>query len=45
MAKGQASCLGVEAGKSLFFDLESTVAFADKAGIAIVGLDQDLMPS
>jgi hypothetical protein len=45
MQKGQATCLGVEAGKSLFFDLESTVAFADKAGIAIVGLDQDLMPS
>ncbi|MHC1700643.1 MAG: LpxI family protein [Humidesulfovibrio sp.] len=40
MAKGRATCLGVEAGKSLFFDLESTVAFADKAGIALVGLDQ-----
>ncbi|OGR38964.1 MAG: hypothetical protein A2051_03340 [Desulfovibrionales bacterium GWA2_65_9] len=39
MAQGKATCLGVEAGKSLFFDLESTVAFADKAGIAIVGLD------
>ncbi|PKN08508.1 MAG: DUF1009 domain-containing protein [Deltaproteobacteria bacterium HGW-Deltaproteobacteria-8] len=39
MAKGQATCLGVEAGRSLFFDLESTVAFADKAGIAIVGLE------
>ena len=39
MAKSGASCLGVEAGKSLFFDLESTVAFADKAGIAIVGLE------
>lgn len=38
MAKGQATCLGVEAGKSLFFDLESTLAVADKAGIAIVGL-------
>jgi len=38
MAKGQATCLGVEAGKSLFFDLESTVAFADKAGIALVGI-------
>lgn len=40
MATGRATCLGVEAGKSLFFDLESTVAYADKAGIAIVGLDE-----
>ena len=39
MAGGKATCLGVEAGKSLFFDLESTLAFADKAGIAIVGLE------
>ncbi|MBU1228754.1 MAG: UDP-2,3-diacylglucosamine diphosphatase LpxI [Proteobacteria bacterium] len=40
MAKAKASCLGVEAGKSLFFDLEATLSVADKAGIAIVGLDQ-----
>ncbi|MDQ7835236.1 MAG: UDP-2,3-diacylglucosamine diphosphatase LpxI [Humidesulfovibrio sp.] len=39
MAKAGATCLGVEAGRSLFFDLESTVAFADKAGIALVGLE------
>jgi len=39
MARGQATCLGVEAHKSLFFDLEATVACADKAGIAIVGLE------
>jgi UDP-2,3-diacylglucosamine hydrolase len=45
MAKGQATCLGVEAGKSLFFDLESTVALADKAGIAIVGLDETVLAS
>mgnify|MGYP003814639543 CR=1 FL=1 len=38
MARGDATCLGVEAGKSLFFDLEDTVAEADRAGIAIVGL-------
>jgi len=38
LAKGQGVCLGVEAGKSLFFDLEATVHAADKAGIAIVGL-------
>jgi DUF1009 family protein len=38
LAKGQGTCLGVEAGKSLFFDLEAAVAAADRAGIAIVGL-------
>ena len=38
MAAAKATCLGVEAGKSLFFDLEATVTAADKAGIAIVGL-------
>jgi DUF1009 family protein len=40
MARGDATCLGVEAGKSLFFDLEDTVAAADRAGIAIVGLTE-----
>jgi UDP-2,3-diacylglucosamine hydrolase len=38
LAKGQGVCLGVEAGKSLFFDLEATVDAADRAGVAIVGL-------
>ncbi|MHC1752300.1 LpxI family protein [Humidesulfovibrio sp.] len=38
LAKGRGTCLGVEAGKSLFFDLEAAVHAADKAGIAIVGL-------
>jgi len=38
LAKGQGTCLGVEAGKSLFFDLEAAVHAADRAGIAIVGL-------
>lgn len=43
LAKGQGTCLGVEAGKSLFFDLEAAVAAADRAGIAVVGLaDSDL---
>lgn len=42
MAEGGATCLGVQAGKSLFFDLESTVALADKRGIAIVGLEGGL---
>jgi DUF1009 family protein len=38
IAKGQGLCLGVEAGKSLFFDLEAAVAAADRAGVSIVGL-------
>ncbi|MUM78121.1 DUF1009 domain-containing protein [Pseudodesulfovibrio sp. F-1] len=41
MAEGSASCLGIEGGKSLFFDREAAVALADKAGIAIVGLSSD----
>jgi hypothetical protein len=31
-------CLGVEAGKSLFFDMETTLEIADRYGVAIVGL-------
>jgi len=41
MAEGKATCLGIEAGKSLFFDREAAVSLADKAGIAIVGLSPD----
>ncbi|WP_432735791.1 LpxI family protein [Maridesulfovibrio sp. FT414] len=36
-----ATCLGVEAGKSLFFDLDKAVEFADRNGICIVGLTED----
>ncbi|WP_320169453.1 UDP-2,3-diacylglucosamine diphosphatase LpxI domain-containing protein [Maridesulfovibrio sp.] len=36
-----ATCLGVEAGKSLFFDLDKAVEFADKHGICIVGLTEE----
>ncbi|MFH1915294.1 MAG: UDP-2,3-diacylglucosamine diphosphatase LpxI [Pseudomonadota bacterium] len=41
MTEGKATCLGIEAGKSLFFDRDAAVALADKAGIAIVGLSSD----
>jgi len=41
MAELGATCLGVEAGKSLFFDIEATVHAANKRGIAIVGLQPD----
>jgi hypothetical protein len=44
MAEGKATCLGVEAGKSLFFDREAAVEFADKAGITVVGLTPDSFP-
>ncbi|MBI9110552.1 LpxI family protein [Maridesulfovibrio ferrireducens] len=36
-----ATCLGVEAGKSLFFDLDKSIEFADNNGICIVGLTSD----
>jgi len=38
MAEGNATCLGIEAGKSLFFDRQITIEYADKVGISIVGL-------
>lgn len=41
MAAGHATCLGVEAGKSLFFDREAALEFADESGIAVVGLSSD----
>ncbi len=45
MAEGGAICLGVEAGKSLFFDRERAVSFAQEHGIAIVGLSSDQFTS
>ncbi|CCO22043.1 LpxI family protein [Maridesulfovibrio hydrothermalis] len=33
-----ATCLGVEAGKSLFFDLDKAIEFANKNGMTIIGL-------
>lgn len=41
MADGKATCLGVEAGKSLFFDREAALEFADANNIAIVGVSGD----
>lgn len=38
MIQAKASCLGVEAGQSLFLDLPESVALADQAGISVVGL-------
>ncbi len=43
MKKYKAKCLMVEAGKSLFFDMEKTIAFAEKAGISIIGVDEELL--
>lgn len=37
----KALALGVEAGRSLFFDRERALAEADRAGLAVVGLTQD----
>lgn len=41
MAAGRASCLGYEAGKTLFFDIQDAIMAAERAGICIVGLDSD----
>jgi DUF1009 family protein len=38
MIQAKASCLGIEAGRSLFLDLPESTALADQAGISVVGL-------
>lgn len=38
MIQAKATCLGVEAGQSLFLGPEESVALADQAGISIVGM-------
>lgn len=45
MKTGRASCLGVEAGKSLFFDRDEAIRLADEAGIAVVGLSSNQFQS
>jgi DUF1009 family protein len=40
MARIGATCLAVEAGKSLFFDLAPAINEAQAAGIAVVGMDE-----
>lgn len=45
MAEGKATCLGVEAGRSLFFDRDAALAFAEKNGIAVVGLTDEFLDS
>ncbi len=43
MAEGKATVLGLEAGKSLLFDAELAIRAADKAGISIVGITEDML--
>lgn len=43
MAEGKATCIGVEAEKSLFFDSEETIRFADKHKISIVGINDSIL--
>ncbi|GAB6060417.1 LpxI family protein [Desulfonatronum parangueonense] len=38
MIQAKASCLALEAGRSLFIHLEESLTLADKAGISVVGL-------
>lgn len=45
MIDGKATCLGVEADRSLFFDRDEALALADGAGLAIVGLDAEQVES
>ncbi len=45
MAEGGATCLGIEAGRSLFFDREAALKIAAKARISIVGLTAELLES
>ncbi len=43
MVEGKATCLGVEANRSLFFDRDEAIALADRSGIAIIGLTSEKM--
>lgn len=43
MAEGGATCLGIEADRSLFFDRDEALKAAAKARISIVGLTADLL--
>ncbi|MDY7000355.1 MAG: UDP-2,3-diacylglucosamine diphosphatase LpxI [Thermodesulfobacteriota bacterium] len=45
MIKAQAVCLGIEAEHSLFFDMRESVDRADKAGISVVGLSDEVLAS
>ena len=36
MQQAGATCLAIEAGRTLIFDLEAVIAAADQAGISIV---------
>jgi len=44
MRQAGATCLAVEAGRSLFFDREQAVRLADEHGIAVVGKTSDEPP-
>ncbi len=37
----KASVLAVEAGRTLFFDRDSTIDLANRSSIAVVGIDRD----
>lgn len=43
MISAGAACLGVEAGKSLFFDMEEALRLADEKGASVVGLSDELL--
>jgi len=45
MAEGGATCLGVESGKSLFFDSDKALAFAEEHKITVVGLTSEQFDS
>lgn len=44
MAEGGATCFGIESGKSLLFDRDETIAFAEAHDISIVGIPADEFP-
>jgi DUF1009 family protein len=39
MSKANARCLAVEAGRTLLFDRDALVAYADTHNIAVVGIE------
>ena len=41
LIQAKAACLGFEAGKTLFFDLDESIRLADSANICLIGLTQE----
>jgi DUF1009 family protein len=44
LAEGKGACLGYEAGKTLFFDIQTAINLAERKGLCLIGLDPEKDP-